>query len=264
MAQKKCFLLGRARSGTTVFRRMLNSHPAITAYTEILNSDAPHNYFQYLALRFKDDPALCAPQHSIPLYLEFLEHLSEKRPDSEVVVFDVKYECMHVVYKAWHAAREIPIPLQLIREHQWHAINVTRRNHLRRYVSNARAMTTGIYHREKDAEEFNTQKVRVEPADLLFKFRAFDEAYDKVAEYFADYENFMEVDYDDLFEEHEGASRFSPSIVESVSNMLGVSNEFDAAPRESKVTTSTMADIIDNYDEVCEILSGTEYESLLN
>lgn len=262
-APRRCFLLGRARSGTTVFRRMVNSHPAVGALSEIFNADARHNYFEYLAKQYKKNPALCFPQHSIPLYHGYLDAQCARMAKKQVVVFDVKYECMHVVYKPWHAALDVAAPLQEIRAHGWLVMHVTRRNHLRRMISNARAVASGTYHVASGKARAQGAPIRLNVADLLGKFAAFDAAYDRTEAYFAGYPHYFHVDYDDMFVTTGDTTAFDPALLQRTADFLGIPNTFDGMPREGKATPQPVQEAISNYDEVEAILRGTPYAHLL-
>ena len=264
MKQIRCFMLGRARSGTTVFRRMLSTNPDLSAYSEILNADAPKNFFQFLERRYAEDSSLCYPQHSLPLYREFLDELCAAKRKAKCVLFDIKYECMHVVYKPWYAARDVPAAIEEIRNQGWHALNMTRRNHLKRIVSNTKAMETGVYHDVEDGAPVPAPKVRIGTGDLMEKFDAFDEAYDRISEFFAGYDRFLEVDYDRMFVQSDGTQSFSPAILENVAQTLGLPNAFDPMPRQVKVTSDRLSDVIENYDEVASLLAGTPYAAFLD
>ena len=105
-----CMMFGRARCGTTVFRSMLSTHPAVEHRPEIFNSG--ESYFRYLESRFRDDPALCQPEHSLDLFRGYVEEARGDHRGSQVLVLDAKRECLHVVYRSWQPVRGVPAVIE--------------------------------------------------------------------------------------------------------------------------------------------------------
>lgn len=261
---QRCFILGRARSGTTVFRSMLNTHPRLGARSEILNSDAKHNFHDFLARKYAKDPLLCYPKHCVALYLEYLDEVCAPFADKAAVLLDIKYECLHVVYRAWHAEPQMPPVLEEVRSNGWLLIHVTRRNHLRRMLSNKRAVESGAYHVSADKQGTKAGPVKLPAKQLVVRFDAFQVAYERTEEYFKNYPGYTSLDYDDMFLKEGSTTRFRPELLERMAQFLGVPNKFQDKPREGKVTPQPLCEAIANYAQVERALRGTPYERCLD
>lgn len=251
-------MIARARSGTTVLTQMLNSHPSVYAYGEVLNADYGHNFFKFLANRIRKDRKLCRPELSGDLFLQFIDEMVRSQSHANAVVFDLKYECLHTVFRAWQPALNVPLVYELAKDNGYHVMHVTRRNHLRRLLSNQKAVETGNYHASK-AEDVKVAKTGISTNMLLEKLCAFDAAYDQTSAFFAGYEHFLEFDYDDMFDE----SGFAQPLLTELAEFLEVPEEFDAVPRNVKVTQGRLQELISNYEEVAATLRGTQYERFL-
>ena len=268
-----CMMFGRARCGTTVFRSMLSTHPAVQDLPEIFNSGG--SYFRYLESRLRDDPSLCQPEHSLELFRGYVENARGAHRGSQALVLDAKRECLHVVYRTWQPVRSVPAVIEETHLQGWHALHVTRRNHLRRLVSNERARKTGVYHRPGPAGSLLGESgdpgksggagpVALSSHQLVRKLDEFEADRAFLSAFFADHERFLEIDYDEMFESRDGGTGFSASLLEKVAAFLGVEAKFDPLPRESKLTSGPLHELIKNYDEVESALRGTPHASLLD
>ena len=268
-----CMMFGRARCGTTVFRSMLSTHPEVQNRPEIFNSG--ESYFRYLESRFRDDPALCQPEHSLDLFRGYVEEARGDHRGSQVLLLDVKRECLHVVYRAWQPVRSVPAVIEETRLQGWHALHVTRRNHLRRLVSNERARKTGVYHRLDRADSLPGEPsdsgksgeagaVALSPHGLVRKLDEFETDRLFLSTFFSGHERFLEIDYDEMFESRDGATGFSASLLEKVAAFLGIEPKFNPLPRQSKLNSGPLHELIKNYDEVESALRGTPHASLLD
>ena len=70
------FFMGGVRSGTTVFRRMLVSHPRVCDHGEIFNSMNPQGFFNYLREQIAQDPDLVFPEHHGKVFMSYIASLT--------------------------------------------------------------------------------------------------------------------------------------------------------------------------------------------
>src|SRR5579871_2131770 len=64
-AEHLCFVIGRPRSGTTVFKTMLQTHPEVWSFGEVLNESNPCSYFSFLKRLQANDRDAIFPSRSI-------------------------------------------------------------------------------------------------------------------------------------------------------------------------------------------------------
>lgn len=263
-----CMMFGRARSGTTVLRSMLNSHPEIRTQAEVFNSGGP--YFQFLEDQLSRNPSLCQPEHSLDMFRAYVAWVRKTSRGKRVVVLDIKRECLHVVYRGWNPVGGAPAVLEETREQGWHALHLTRRNHLRRLLSNERARARGVYHRPVAPSDPGRMEapgetpVRLSTHRLVAKLDELEADRLSLGKFFVDHENYLEIDYDEMFEASESGTTFSASVVQKLATFFGLEPEFDPAPRESKLSAGSLPEMVENYEEVETALRGTRYEELLS
>ena len=261
--QIRCLLLSRVRSGSTVFTRLLNSHPDIHSYPEIFNSLTRNNYFSYQAKKIRWNSQLANPEHSQKLFCDYIDLICKQQSSNKVISFDIKYETMHFVYEPWLGSPITPLILRIAKDKGWTIIHLTRRNYLRRLISNQRAISSGQYHKGSSEKKISQPKVHLDTEGMVERFEHYDNVYDNIAEFYSNYHNFLDFDYDDMFVQSDGESVFSQELLKKLSVLLGISDEFGNKPTLQKVTVGDISSIVENYDEVRRTLEGTRFENLL-
>src|SRR5215470_19395996 len=96
-----CFVIARPRSGTTVFSKMLASHPRVVCVGEIFNQSNERSYFHFLKELVHDDADNLFPSNSTRNFLKYVETCRRsavaKKQNCKVVVLDVKYDQAHLL-----------------------------------------------------------------------------------------------------------------------------------------------------------------------
>ena len=145
-----CFVIGRPRSGTTVFKDMLNTHPALFSMGEIFNETNERSYFQFLQELIAADPRAALPSQALANFAKYLDWCGElarrRRPATRILVMDVKYDQSHLLCEPWWSVNALPKIFSLIRERGWKVIDIHRRDVAGLVVSNQIAIKTKVYH----------------------------------------------------------------------------------------------------------------------
>src|SRR5579864_8453354 len=115
-----CFVIGRPRSGTTVFKAMLQTHPEIWSLREVLNENNPRSYFNFLKRLQTDDGDALLPSRSVGNFVKYLGWCRnialEKQPQNKVVILDVKYDQAHLLCEPWWSVTSLQIGRASCRE----------------------------------------------------------------------------------------------------------------------------------------------------
>src|SRR5262249_33115528 len=115
-----CFVIARPRSGTTVFSKMIGTHPRVACVGEIFNEANERSYFHFLKRLAPTDPECLLPSNSTKMFLEYVgacrRSAAAKKTNCKVVVLDAKYDQMHLLCEPWWKLGELPRLFSLLRE----------------------------------------------------------------------------------------------------------------------------------------------------
>ena len=253
-----CFVIGRPRSGTTVFKDMLKTHPALFSLGEIFNETNERSYFHYLQTQLTQDPRAALPSRAIAnfaMYLDWCWDLAQARkPRARTLVLDIKYDQSHLLAEAWWSLGALPRIFFLIRERGWKVIDLHRKNVVSLIVSNQVAIKTKIYHSTNLAPgENQSAKVHIDAARLLREVKVTEDSYRRVGEHFREYPKYLQLSYEEMFDE---TGAFAPAVLDRVSRFLGVENRFDAKPKLAKLLEGDIFSHIENAAEIRQLLTA--------
>jgi hypothetical protein len=253
---KPCFLLARPRSGTTVFNRMLGTHPKIVCMGEIFNEANERSYFHYLAGLNAEDPRSVFPGKAVANFTRFLEtckqYALEKKPGCRIVVLDVKYDQAHLLCEPWWRIGNLPRLFFLIREKKWKIIDIHRRDLASLCVSNQVAIQTKIYHSTAlEQGQKQTARVNIRPDTFLRDVKSTKSVYDMIVQHFCGGSHYTTIFYEEMFDED---GNFSGEMLEGISTFLGVRNVFDPAPRLQKLLSEDIFAYVENAEEIRQII----------
>jgi hypothetical protein len=246
-----CFVIGRPRSGTTVFKAMLQTHPEIWSLREVLNENNPRSYFNFLKRLQSDNRDALLPSRSVDNFVKYLgwcrRTALEKQPQNKVVILDVKYDQAHLLCEPWWSITALPRIFSLMRELGCKVIDVHRNDVVRLVISNQIAIKTQIYHSNKlEPGEGQDAKIRIDTDRLLREVNATLQAYEKVVRHFRGYPDYLQITYETMFD----GETFSDGLISRVASFLGVSDQFERIPQLSKLLVEDIFSYIENADEV--------------
>ncbi|HEY3776701.1 MAG TPA: sulfotransferase [Rhizomicrobium sp.] len=258
-AQNFCFVIGRPRSGTTVFKSMLQTHPSVFAVGEIFNESNPRSYFHFQQTLLHDDPCAAFPSRGIGNFLKYLENCRslacKLRPEVNVVVLDIKYDQAHLLCEPWWSIAALPRVFSLLRELGCRIIDVHRSDLVGLVISNQIAIQTKIYHSNKLGRgEVQDAKIRIDPQRLLKEVTATSKAYERIHRHFRDYKRYLMVTYEQMFDREQ----FSASLLDRVASFLGVAGEFDPVPRLAKLLSDDTYAYVENAAELRAFLKDAD------
>jgi hypothetical protein len=253
-----CFVIGRPRCGTTVFRNMLETHPEMLGMGEIFNESNPGSYFHFLQRRQAQDADALLPSRAIDNFVAYVQWCRKKslaqRPGSRFVILDVKYDQAHLLCVPWWGITFLPKLFSLIREQEWRVIDIHRQDVVGMFVSNHVAIETGIYHSTAPGHLHGQRpKVRVDPDALMRHVTATSQAYRRVGEHFRGYDKYLNVGYEEMFDDG-GKGEFRAALLDRLSEFFVVANLFDPVPKLSKLLAEDPYAYIENAEQIRDVL----------
>jgi hypothetical protein len=257
-----CFVIARPRSGTTVFSKMLGTHPRVHCIGEIFNQSNEQSYFHFLKRRVTAEPDSLFPSNSTSNFLKYIEFCrrsaAAKKQNCKVVIIDVKYDQAHLLCEAWWKIGQLPKLFFLIREHKWKVMDIHRRDLVGLCISNQVAIKTKIYHSSALAEgEKQTAKIQINPKQILRDVQVTRTVYQSIEAHFANRREYKKINYEDMFD---GDGVFSQHLLGGVSDFLGVHNLFDRTPKLQKLLSDDVLHHVENAAELRALIHSREFE----
>ena len=232
---KRYVILSTSRSGTTLLNGLLGSHPDVVAGGELFNDPVIENgIIPWPDPTVRRDPELNRLWRREPVAL--LEHLvnSVEWPSCQAVGFRLMYgQC----------ETHPEIVDHLFANPSYRIIHLKRRNLLRRYLSNNRAMKTNVWW--VGADDTKSYEAPSEKIDLL-----------KCVQDFRRVEDYR-VRFDDLFRNHEMLDVYYEDVAADpqaegarVIEFLGLEPADELRITSRKTGTDKLREAIPNYDEL--------------
>lgn len=248
-AQRLVFFIGGVRSGTTVFRRMMASHPQIRDRGEVFNSNNPVGYFRFLREQVARDPELIFPERSPEVFGAYLLSLLPKEPDAMALV-DIKYEHLNLLPEAWQLPFTNPSMVRALKRSHARVIHL-RRQHFFSVISNLVAVETGRYHDRVGQEGSLPAKrtVRIDRNQLLGNMKKRRRATELI-------DNSLEasqrlaIDYETVFE---ADGTFKTDLLDQLATFLSLRPEFERQPALRKVIDEPLSEVISNYADIADL-----------
>lgn len=280
-----CFIIARSRSGTTVLRSFLETHPRISCFGELFNEGYELSYYQYLRDRVGKNPNLVFPSRSHETFASYLGSLRDlaarTKASTDICVYDIKYALLRHLPAPWEGPFDEPNVLKIIKQRPVRFIFLVRKNYLRRELSNKLMLLrkktyddlSGKCHfwaSDKPAQEYIQKVPRKIQLDagagrMIKRFEAYDDATRCLRRFLNDNTSCFELTYEELFERDARNSQiFHHAVVSSVAAFLGVSaTGFDVEPRLLKATPQRLDELLENHEEIVVELKNTPYEWFL-
>ena len=246
---KRCVVfVGGVRTGTTVFRQMLGTHPRITDRFEIFNSNTPHGFYPFYREHLKRHPEAVFPEQNRDTLASYLRQLCT---GDELELVDIKYEHLGHLPAPWRMPFSPPAMLEHVRDLELKVIHL-RRSPFHSLLSNEVATQTRRYKRlpgENQVHEADEATVWVDrrklEADIRERrqvTRMVDDMIPEERRLSFDYENMLDV---------QGA--FEASMCAEIARFLGVEDSFDRQPGLEKVIARPLSEVIKNYGDIADL-----------
>lgn len=255
------FLLGRHRSGTTVFRDLLERCGGLNCH-EIMSAklEAERGFYGYVARRVAEDPKWVWPIRHQRLFADYVAELRDEAQGRKILL-DLKYWGLNLIPVSEDVTNARPFLVEFIDTRDAHLVQIVRRNKLRLIVSEALLNASGKWFAPAGEAEGDEAKPRVTiPADTIRaeieRLIGMDEA---IREMVAPLKNAHELVYEEMFDE---AGDFSDRVL-ALTRRLTECESVPRAPAHRKMNPEPLHEIVENYAELERVLGQGPHRWML-
>lgn len=248
------FVIGRQRSGTTVFRQLLVNHGAMNA-DEILHGDLsrPHRFYAFVRERMKQNPSLLHPMKHPPLFQPYIDQLRVAAKGAPIVL-DLKYFAINLIPSPEDVAARRPFILQYIAQTQSNVFHITRRNKLRVLVSERIAVATGAWSAQHPHQlPPDRQPLHLEIDTITRWLDRMAREDQSARQIVASLPKCRELVYEEMFEAN---GNFTDEVAALAAAALG-RDSVNATPTNLRMNPEPLPELLTNYDEIAGALHGT-------
>ncbi len=240
---KSFIILTTQRTGSTLLWRYLDKHPNISGHGEMfLNSHKgvdTFSTFRRKSLKNRLRYHICRKY----LINDYMARFFEKTNEIEACGFKLMYNQLIPELEAYILNTK-PLIIHLVRN-----------NALKIVVSRETAKKRNLYHLQNETE-IQDVTIRLEPKSLLNDLESI------AAEVEDNRQKFSHLPYLEL--SYESFVKDMTEEAENIFSFLAVNIVQGLPVPLKKINPDSISDLIENYDEVQEILMGTEFESMLD
>ena len=241
-------IIGTQRTGTTLIRTSLDSHPHIRCSGEVFKTGRrpylePDGYWAYCHRTARS---------RIMQYLFRRRHVY-RFLDNLLASADGKSPGFKMMYS--HARRH-PAAIDYVKTNRIKAVHVTRRNVLKTLLSRELARQTGVYHHFGEKQHGEVEAIHLETGDLPRRLRNLVNEDREWQGLLYGHVDVHRVCYEVFVNDHESASR-------QLLMFLGL-EYLDLTSNLTKLNPTDMRRLIRNYDEVANALRDSEFAELLD
>lgn len=240
-------IIGGVRSGTTVFRHMLSTHPDVVDHGEIFLSSNKNGYFRILERIIKKNPNLIFPENNEIVFRHYLKILT---PEAGRAVIDIKYEHLCQLPTAWQLPHKTPAILTYLNNLDAKIIHL-KRNPFNAVISNLVAQKTKRYHVSAKTNQPNNAPIKISISrDLVIQeIKDRIQASDLV-ENTLNNQGIITIEYEELFDIN---NYFKDEICSKTATFIGIEDSFERAPLLQKVINQSLENTILNWHEICDL-----------
>ena len=250
----KFILLAARRSGTTLLIDCLNSHPEVDCVKrafglekKIKNSTPDNHAGGFFLYRMKNlSNRMRYYTRRQALVNDFL------RDDIFTPGADFPAAGFRLIYEM---SAKYPQIAQWARQKDARVIHLIRGNLLKTYISTVTAAIHKMRH-PREGAEIRTVKIHIDPQELLTELNKRVALIEEQRQLFSDC-HCHEVFYEDFV-----ADRTKESV--RMLRFLGVDESRELTTDLLKINPESLSDLVENYEEICAALKGTQHEKYLD
>ena len=242
---KVVFFISGVRSGATVCRKMLATHPRVRDVGEIFNSNNGYGYYPYWQKTIYQNAANIFPEKTIEILSAYLASL---QLNEQLILVDVKYEHLGLLTGPWQLPFGKPMLLTFIEAAQCKIIHLTRQP-FHSVVSNLIATQTGRYHIAADVTEKVEVGVSLDRSKVIGAIKARAKLSEFVDNSLSKRRTFR-IEYEHMFD---SSGLFDGALCAALAQFLEISNEFIRAPVLRKVINRPLCEVVTNFADIADL-----------
>jgi hypothetical protein len=256
-----CAMIAKQRTGTGALGSVLDQHPSISYVGEVFHHDAVDsapNYFWFLRNLVKEDPGMILPDLNVRrfgLYSDFLE----TRKGRLRTVVDIKYSSLHHFNAHCLGIQEPPTLFKILRNKDIPVIHLSRRNHLKTFVSGRLAVLNNEWH-ARSQDQIRVRSLRLNPQDCLRFIKMETGENARVRRILENHPKLLDLEYAELFDE---TGEVRHAMAEALVNFLQVQAFRKRRPVQIKQTSDDLPIVVQNYDELATAFGDSPYAWML-
>lgn len=258
---EKFVVAATQRSGTAFFGSVLNKHPEIYLFSELFldyaYKDDPNNFYNFWLKKIMEDNINITYRYRINNIRNFLLHEYNSVENMTAIGIDIKYTEL----------QRIPEIIFLMEELNIKVIHIVRKNILKTYISNyLNNMKQQLKRSAHGKKKVPAVKVYIKPDNaLIHELERRRNEINYFSNVFSKNLLCLEINYEDLFENSQSQSETIVSqVLDQIYDFLCVQERrHDLITNLKKTNPNKLTELIENYDEVADFLSGTEWAYLL-
>ena len=257
----RVFIIGRQRSGTTVFRELLKNEGAYDC-DEIFHGDIsrPNRFYAYLKERMEQEPGVIHPQTHVRVFKDYLDDLRAKA-DGAPLALDVKYFGLNLIPTREDVDGRSPFLFRFMNWSNAKVVHIVRKNKLRILVSEELSKASGLWSvSNKDQLIKDKQRISLDPKQVLDFIAKQDRQVARVGQQLGKISGIETLQYEEMFEED---GTFSAETQAVACRCLGKS-EVDPTPRNLKMNPEKISELVENFDEIEAALKDTPHAWMLH
>ena len=258
---KFALLIARQRSGTGALGSILDKHPQLAYLGEIFHPDnigEPTNYFTFLKNLVASDPDRAMPWHSQTNFDEYVDAIQPLFLKQKLIL-DIKYSSLHNINLGWQEPLEPSHIIKYAISLGVPIIHLTRRNLVKVFVSGLLADINKVWH-TTDTKSLKVQSVKVDPEEVLYFIKKSEEEYTFFNSWLSNSPRLVSLEYEDMLDAN---GSLNLNLAKKFVEQFDIEDFVDLSPHYVKQAPSDLSKSIENYEEVKQALSGTEYHWML-
>jgi hypothetical protein len=249
------------RSGTTFFGSVLNKHPEIYLFGEVFYDgaykDDPNNFYNFWLKKIMEDNINITYRYRMNNIRNFLLHKYNSVENKTAIGVDIKYTEL----------QRIPEIIFIMKELNIKVIHIVRKNILKTHISCClNNMQQQLKRGAHGKKKVPAVKVYIKPDNaLIHEFERRRNEMNHFSNVFSRNLLCLEINYEDFFSNSQSESEtIVPQVLDQTCDFLCVQgNRHDLTTNLKKTNPNKLTELIENYDEVADFLSGTKWAYLL-
>jgi hypothetical protein len=255
------FVVGRQRSGTTVFRDLLMRHGAMDC-DEIFHGDLANKFrfFRYVKERSQDEPQLVHPENYAGLFRSYIQEL-RKKSGGKKLAMDVKYFGLNLIPAREDVDGRRPFIINFMQKNSAHVAHIVRRNKLRVILSEEMAKTTGRWSSGRVEHLVSDKpKIVIDTDQIMGAISRLIKQDERVSGMLESVPGVARLNYHEMFDE---IGMFTPKVQDTAARFLDLTS-VDPKPGNLKMNPEPLSELVENFVDLSNCIAASDHSWMLD